>query len=181
MKKHLSYHFAVIACYMVMCSCTHKDPVMPEFKRALVVQKHLRQHYPEDEFNRSELSEDSLDSYYVAYSYKVLNEHNHHDAIIITPNHYNYYYINKKGEKVQGYAYIIEDNKLMRGGADYSRVIILSKDNKVVYCGTEYPSSYLGPEHIGECTNDIIYNYMAGFNIDEYNDYTKDDQDDQDD
>lgn len=127
-------------------SCS--KPSTPEENRLDIVIEHLKDHYKNPEY-KFEIT-DSLgnvggftkdDKYYLA-------ERNNNE----------YYYYNEKGDKVKGYVYMIteniideKENCILREGT--IKIIILSEDNEIVWCGTDYPQNGCKGECINKFTN----------------------------
>ena len=169
-KTFWAFAIALFIAGAILTGCNKKVQISPELQRVLFVQKHLREHFPDSEFAKININTDSVQSSFVAFVYDFI-DNVAKERIDIVPNPNRFYYYNLKGDRVQGFAFNIVDTKSIREGKGIAKVVILSKAGEVVYCGTDYPSSIFGKEHIGECTNEISNNSKAGFVIDnKYND-----------
>lgn len=125
----------------------------PELARYEIVIEHLKEHYKESEYTY--LYSDSIK---MVYGFVKGANQDTKDANFYTPAYLNgiYYYYNEKGDKVNGYVFEVHDvnyKDTIFGLEDYIKVIILSKDNEIVWCGSDYPNKDCTGECIKKITN----------------------------
>ena len=147
MKKLI--YFLLILTLIFSCS----KPLTPEQIRFQTVIEHLKDHYKEP--NYTYIYEDSLK--------QLIGFSKDKKYYIPSENHNTYYYYNEKGDKVKGYVYIITENIIDEKEnyfvqEEIIKIIILSEDNEIVWCGTDYPGI-----RWGECTRKITNSYKCGY------------------
>ena len=138
--KQIIYFLLVLT---LLISCGKQST--PEEIRFNAVIEHLKDHYKSPEYEA--LIEDSTK---IQRGFE-----NGKNLIIVDENRNSYYYYNEKGDKVKGYVYLVKPYTLNKktnsyeNNENYIKIVIVSENNEVVWCGTDYPSD--GCE--GECTN----------------------------
>ena len=136
-------------------SCS--KPSTPEQTRFQTVIEHLKDHYPESEYMY--LYEDSTKQ---LVGFRKDKE----NMFFPSENNNTYYYYNEKGDKVKGYVFMVnryaEDHLV---DDPYVKIIILSEDNEVVWCGTDYPKNGC----TGECTKKITNLDKCNFDFSQNN------------
>ena len=154
MKKLI--YFLLMLTLVFSCS----KPLTPEQTRFQVVLEHLKEHYKESEYTY--LYNDSTKELYGFV--KGVNQDTK-DANFISPLCYtdkSYCYYTEKGDQANGYIFEVYEvnpkDSLFELG-DYLKVIILSEDNEVVWCGTDYPHKGC----TGECVKKITNLEKCGF------------------
>lgn len=147
MKKLI--YFLLTLTLIFSCS----NPNTPKQTRLNIVIEHLKDHYkiPENEFKTDSLG--NVGGFIKDNKY-YLAEYNDNE----------FYYYNEKGDKVKGYVYMITENIIDKKEECFLcegtiKIIILSEDNEIVWCGSNYPQN--GCE--GECTNKFTNLSKCGY------------------
>ena len=127
-------------------SCS--KPSTPEENKLDIVIEHLKDHYKNPEY-KFEIT-DSLDN--------VRGFTKDDKYYLAERNNNEFYYYNEKGDKVKGYVYMIteniideKENCLVNEGN--IKIIILSEDNEIVWCGSDYPQNRCKGEGTNKFTN----------------------------
>lgn len=148
MKKLI--YFLLVLTLIFSCS----KPLTPEQIRFQIVIEHLKDHYKNSEY-KFEITDSTQIGGFIKNDKYYLIEYNDN----------TYYYYNEKGDKVRGYVYMITENIIDKKVNCFVqegiiKIIILSEDNEIVWCGTDYPGTKWCT---GECTRKITNSYKCGY------------------